>query len=224
MLAYFDRTYWLFCPKVLLITAMQATRKDILDYLRRQGQASVKELGDLLGLTSTGIRQHLTILERDGLIHAREERGRVGRPALVFSLTRDGDALYPKRYDMLAGLLLDEIRAMTGSRGVQSLMQRAARRLAEPLAIRMENKSLPERVQEAARIFEEQGCLVDAIIGEGEFGIIRYTCPFPEVASNHSCVCALDVEFLRLLLRADARLTTCILRGDRSCTYRIRPL
>jgi predicted ArsR family transcriptional regulator len=202
---------------------MQATRQDILDHLRRHGQASVRELGDLLGLTSTGIRQHLTILERDGLIRAREERGRVGRPALVFSLTKQGDALYPKRYDMLAGLLLDEIKTMTGSKGLQGLMQRVALRLAEPLAVRMEEKSLPERVQEASRILEEQGCLVDAVTTENDYLIIRHTCPFPDVALNHSCVCALDVEFLRFLLRADTRLTSCLVRGDSSCTYRIRP-
>ncbi len=78
---------------------MQVTRQDILDHLRRHGSGSVKELGQLLGLTSTGIRQHLTILERDGLIEAREERGRVGRPALVYTLTPQGDSLYPKKYD-----------------------------------------------------------------------------------------------------------------------------
>jgi predicted ArsR family transcriptional regulator len=200
---------------------MQATRQDILDHLRRHGQASVKELGDLLGLTSTGIRQHLTILERDGLIAAREERGRVGRPALVFSLTKEGDALYPKRYDMLAGLLLDEIEAMTGTRGLQTLVQRAASRLAEPLAFRMEEKSLPERVQEVARILEEQGCLVDAVTSENDYLIIRYTCPFPDVAVTHSSVCILDAEFMRILLQAEAQLTSCLIRGDRSCTYRV---
>src|SRR3990167_9315351 len=75
---------------------MQSTRQHILEYLQRQGRATVKELGNLLGLTSTGIRQHLTVLERDGLVDAREERGRVGRPTLVYSLTEKADALFPK--------------------------------------------------------------------------------------------------------------------------------
>ena len=61
---------------------MQTTRQQILGRLQRQGRATVKELGQLLGLASTGIRQHLTVMERDGLLEAREERGRVGRPAL----------------------------------------------------------------------------------------------------------------------------------------------
>ncbi|HWQ28893.1 MAG TPA: winged helix-turn-helix transcriptional regulator, partial [Dehalococcoidia bacterium] len=84
---------------------MQDTRKRILDYLRRHGRATVKDLGEVFGLTSTGIRQHLTVLERDGLVEAREERGKVGRPALVYRLTPLGDNLYPKLYDLLANTL-----------------------------------------------------------------------------------------------------------------------
>ncbi|HEY5640138.1 MAG TPA: helix-turn-helix domain-containing protein, partial [Dehalococcoidia bacterium] len=80
---------------------MQTTRQQILDYLRRHGRGTVKELGQLLGLTSTGIRQHLTVLERDNLVEAREERGRVGRPTLVYSITETADDLFPKAYDQL---------------------------------------------------------------------------------------------------------------------------
>ena len=36
---------------------MRATKQQILDYLRRQGQATVKELDRYLGLTSTGVRK-----------------------------------------------------------------------------------------------------------------------------------------------------------------------
>jgi len=80
---------------------MQSTRRQILEYLQRHGRGTVKELGQLLGLTSTGIRQHLTVLERDGLVDVREERGHVGRPTLVYSLTEKADALFPKTYDVL---------------------------------------------------------------------------------------------------------------------------
>ena len=125
---------------------MQPTRREILDYLLRQGKGSVKELGDLLALTSTGIRQHLNILERDGLIEGHEERGHIGRPALVYSLTKLGDALYPKRYASLATILLEETRATICDKCVHELLQRAAARLAESYLGGMEGKSLPERV------------------------------------------------------------------------------
>jgi predicted ArsR family transcriptional regulator len=202
---------------------VQATRQDILDYLRRHGQATVRELGEHLGLTSTGIRQHLTVLERDGLVDAREERGHVGRPALVYRLSASGDALYPKIYDALANALIEESRALLGTEALQHLMKNVAARFAEPYMARLEGKPTAERVKEASKIIEERGCLSDCDAEHDDFLIRQHTCPFPHVAKRNSAVCAMEVEFVRLLVGTDARLVSSLLRGDDSCTYRVRP-
>jgi predicted ArsR family transcriptional regulator len=201
---------------------MQSTRQRILEYLQRQGRGTVKELGQLLGLTSTGIRQHLTVLERDGLVDAREERGRVGRPTLVYSLTGKADGLFPKTYDMLANVLIEEIRSTDGNEKLHQVMQSVAVRLAEPFMERVDGKALPERVEETARIIEEQGCMADISEKDGVFFIDEYTCPFPKTAQQDRAVCALHVEFVRILSGGDAKLTRSLMRGERACTYRIR--
>jgi len=203
---------------------MQSTRQHILEYLQRQGRATVKELGSLLGLTSTGIRQHLTVLERDGLVDTREERGRVGRPTLVYSLTEKADALFPKTYDALAAVLLEEIRSSQGNERLHDLLHKVAERMAAPYVERIEGRPLPERVRETARIMEEQGCLVDVReAGDGEYYIDEFTCPFPRVAQQDRSVCALHVDFVRVLTGGDTRLTQSLLRGERACCYRVRP-
>ncbi len=201
---------------------MQATRQQILDYLRRQGRATVKDLDSYLSLTSTGVRQHLTVLERENLVEAHEERGRVGRPALVYRLTEQGDALYPKSYDELANVLLEEVRELAGGQALQTLLRRVASRFADPYRERLENRSVKERAHEASRIIGERGCLSDCVQDGDDWLIRQYTCPFPKVAGENSCVCSLDVEFIRQLVGADARLTTSLLRDDRACTFRIR--
>lgn len=203
---------------------MQATRQQILDYLRREGRATVKDLDAHLSLTSTGVRQHLTVLEREALVEAHEERGRVGRPALVYRLTDKGDALYPKSYDELAKVLLEEVRDLVGAQALQTLLRRVATRFADPYRERLEGLPLRERVAEASRIIEERGCLSDFVRDGGDWLIRQYTCPFPKVAGENSCVCSLDVEFVRQLVGADARLTTSLLREDGACTFRIRPV
>ena len=201
---------------------MQATRQQILDYLRSHGRATVKDLDAFLGLTSTGVRQHLTVLEREGLVEAHEERGHVGRPALVYQLTETGDALYPKKYDQLANVLLEEMREVTGAQTFQTLLRRVAVRFADPYRPRVEGKPLPDRIIAATEIIRERGCEADAL-QDGDGWLIRqFTCPFPKVAGENSCVCALDVEFVRQLVGTDARLTTSLLRGDRCCTFRVR--
>lgn len=201
---------------------MQSTRQRILEYLQKEGRGTVRELGELLGLTSTGIRQHLTVLERDGLVDSREERGRVGRPTLVYSLTDKADALFPKAYDTLANLLLEEIRDREGNEKLQLILQNVARRLAAPYTARVEGRSLNERVEETTQIIEEQGCLVDFTEKDGEFLINEYTCPFPKTAEQDRAVCALHVEFVRILSGGETKLVRSLMRGERSCTYRIK--
>jgi predicted ArsR family transcriptional regulator len=203
---------------------MQTTRQQILEHLQRHGRATVKELGQLLRLTSTGIRQHLTVLERDGLVLASEERGRVGRPTLVYTLTEKAETLFPKGYDELAIALLEEIRAEEGSERLYQLLHRVAQRLAESFWERVQGKSLAQRVEETALILQEQGCLVDWEPRDGEFFLHEFTCPLSKIAKQDSSVCTLHLELVRLLTGADTRLVRSLLRGERSCTYRIRPL
>ena len=202
---------------------MQTTRQEILQHLQRNGRATVKELGQLLGLTSTGIRQHLTVLERDGLVLAHEERGGVGRPTLVYALTDKAEALFPRSYDELANNLLEEIRASEGRERMYQILHRVAERMADAYWERVQGKDTAERVKETAAIMQEQGCLVDWTENDGEFLLNEYTCPFPKVAKQDSSVCALHVDFVRRLTGADTRLAQSLLRGQRACTYRIRP-
>jgi predicted ArsR family transcriptional regulator len=201
---------------------MQSTRQRILEYLQRQGRGTVKELGQLLGLTSTGIRQHLTVLERDGLVDAHEERGRVGRPTLVYSLTDKADSLFPKAYDTLASLLIEEIKSSEGTEKLHQILNNVAGRLAKPYTDRVEGLPMPERVEETARILEGQGCLVDTREEDGDFFIDEYTCPFPKTAEQDRAVCALHVEFVQIVSGGQTKLTRSLLRGERACTYRIK--
>ena len=202
---------------------MQATRQDILDYLRRHAEATVKALGEHLGLTSTGIRQHLTVLERDGLVEAREERGHVGRPALVYRLTQTGDAIYPKKYDELANALIEEARHLLGPDALQQLMKNVAARFSAQYLPRLEGQPAVERLEMVAQIIQERGNVVAQSVWSGDDLLIeKHTCEFWNVATKNSAVCALDVEFVRQLAGQDARLSTSLLRGDDCCTFRIR--
>jgi predicted ArsR family transcriptional regulator len=202
---------------------MQATRRKIIEYLHRNGEATIRDLAKTVGLTATGVRQHLATLAREGLVAAEETHGKIGRPALVYSLTAAGAALFPSRYDDLSNLLLEQIKTIAGSQGLQTVLMRVAARSAEPYERRVQNRTLPDRVAEAAAIINERGSVADfAAAADGAYLIHQHTCPFPNVAKANSGVCALEVEFVRRLTGADTRLVRSLLRGDNTCTYRVR--
>ncbi len=204
--------------------AVQTTRQAILNLLRRYRDATVRSLGDSLGLTPSAIRQQLGLLERDGLITVRRKRGAIGRPAYVYSLSPEGDAVFPNRYDDLSNSLINEIRALTGSQGLQTVLLRVAARIAEPYEPRVLGKDLAIRVAEAAAVINERGGLAEVQVNTaGDFLISQYACLFPKVAQSNDDLCALELEIVRRLCGGDACLVRCLRRGNKSCTFRIRP-
>ncbi len=202
---------------------MQTSRQQILDFLHSEHRGTVKQLAHLLGLTATGVRQHLAALEREGLVASHVERGHVGRPAFVYRLTEAGEAHFPKSYDVLANLLMEEIRQVAGADILQRILRRVSDRMAQQNRERVEGKSLAERVDVAVELMRGQGCVASAEERDGVFYLHECTCPYPAVARRNSAVCALEVDLVRRLTGANARLVSSLLRGDPACVYRIRP-
>lgn len=201
---------------------MQLTRWGILEFLQRRGQGSVRELSEALGLTPTGIRQHLALLQRDTLITCNEVRGPVGRPHYIFTLTESGRAVFPRSYDTLAEGLLDEIRASQGSEAVVNLLRKMGSRLASPYKGIMEGKSLAERVAHTTRILQERGNLADWEDSEGEYVLSIYSCPYDRVASKHPEMCQLDQEFIKGLIGSEVQKGDCWLHGNLRCAYLVK--
>ncbi|MFN8111127.1 MAG: helix-turn-helix domain-containing protein [Thermoleophilia bacterium] len=82
---------------------------------------AVAELTELLGLNHNAIRQHLAVLRDAGLvIEAGEQRKPVGRPRVLYTLSRKGrDSLgTPGPYEELAQLLSETISSGSNPRQV----------------------------------------------------------------------------------------------------------
>src|SRR5690348_8156311 len=97
------------------------TREQILTLLRRQGQMTAAELSDALGIGAVGVRQHLALLDRDGLVRTAGVRRGVGRPSHLYALTEHAEALFPKRYDRLALDALAFVEAQGGAQAIDQL-------------------------------------------------------------------------------------------------------
>lgn len=202
---------------------MQATRQQILEHLRLTRGATVRELCALLDLTATGVRQHLTILEHEGLIASAEVRGHVGRPAHRFALTPRGQGMFGQSYDHLANALIEEIRDRYGPEGLAGVVGGVASRLTDRHLPALEQLGPEQRVQAVVDLFAAGDVVADWERDGDAFLLHERTCPYPEVARRNSVSCTLEVAEVRRLTGMDARLQSCITRGDPHCTYRLDP-
>src|SRR5512138_660154 len=109
---------------------LQPTRRKIVLALKQHGGLTAAELAHMLGITSMGVRRHLTTLERDKLVrYELVQRGK-GRPSYVYRLSAQAENLFPKNYAQLANELLGYLASQSGEDTVLRLFeQRAQRRI-----------------------------------------------------------------------------------------------
>jgi predicted ArsR family transcriptional regulator len=103
----------------------ESTRGKIVTLLRRSGR-TVEELARALSLTDNGVRAHLAVLERDGIVRQRGSVRRSsggGKPAYVYGLTEQAEDLFPKAYEPALRRLLDVLSERLGSGESEALLR-----------------------------------------------------------------------------------------------------
>ena len=167
----------------------ESTRGQVVTLLRRSDH-TVEELARALGLTDNGIRTHLVILERDGIVR---QRGSVrsssggGKPAYVYELTVEAEDLFPKAYDPVLRRLLDVLSDQLGPEGSEALLRSVGRRLAEEHSTRADGAHV--RLETAVEVLNELGGLAELEERDGAVVIRGYSCPLAGVTPDHPEVC-----------------------------------
>ncbi len=209
---------------------MQTTKHQILELLKRTGSATVEEAAGSLSIASMTARQHLLGLERDGLVQSEKVKRANGRPHYLFLLTPKGDELFPRRFDVLAAILLDEVGALRAEDldgldgdGKRSLMvQRAADRLAERYRFAIDGRSLPERIQALTAVLHTIGGFAEWTETEDGFEIRDYNCVFASLTSQ-SDGCPGHLRLITQLLQWPARHEIFDDGRVRCCRYIVSP-
>ena len=192
----------------------------ILQYLQRQGAATVKDLAALLGVSATAAREHLVHLLAEGLVEARAERNGPGRPRLVYTLSEAARSRFPQQYDRLITGLLRELMALEGPAKVEQILERVSRRLADEYADRMAGSDVPQRLAELRRLLEQRGVPAE-VVASGD-GISLFACPFYDVAHDNPQVCSMERQMIEFVLGEKLALESTIREGALTCRFVVR--
>lgn len=203
---------------------LQPTRRKIVLALKQHGGMTAAELAELLGITSMGVRRHLTTLERDKLVrYELVQRGK-GRPSHVYRLSSVAENLFPKNYASLANELLGYLERGAGDHTVIRLFdQRAQRRIRSAKAL-MDGKPLSERVAGLAAMLSKEGYLAEwERLDENSFLLSEHNCAVHDVAVAFSAACSSELDFLRAVL-PDAEVVRehHMMAGELCCMYVVR--
>ena len=203
---------------------LQPTRRKILLALKKHGGLTAAELAGMLGITSMGIRRHLTTLERDKLVgYELVQRGK-GRPSYVYRLSEQAENLFPKNYAAVANELLGYVASEQGPEMVINLFDQRAQRRINSAQAQLEGKLLAERVDGLARILSNEGYLAEwEQEDEDTFWLREHNCAVHDIAEVFSAACDSELTFLQTVL-ANAYVTRehHMMDGELMCAYRIQ--
>jgi predicted ArsR family transcriptional regulator len=179
---------------------LQSKRGQLVALLRRS-EHTVEELARALDLTDNGVRAHLAILERDGLVRQRGSVRRVsggGKPAFVYELTSEAENLFPKGYEPVLRRLLDVLTERLGPDESEALLRTVGSRMAQGQAAVANGTRA--RFEAAVEVLNELGGLAELEEHDGGVVIRGYSCPLAAVTPDHPEMCRMAKTLLTELV------------------------
>jgi predicted ArsR family transcriptional regulator len=177
-----------------------------------------------MAISGMGVRRHLTALAGEGLVEtAACASAGPGRPPTGWRLSAAGRELFPRRYDVLAIDLIDDLgpEELAGA-----LARRNGRQVAEYQAALAPCADLGQQVAEVAHLRDQAGYQAEWSPGEGGTLVLtENNCAIHRVAEHHPAVCTMELSLFREVLGPDVEVTRVshAMAGDAACTYCIRP-
>jgi predicted ArsR family transcriptional regulator len=193
--------------------------------LRDKAGLTVEDLSQGLGITANAVRQHLTALERDGLVAKGETQSSGGRPEQLYELTPTGNELFPRHYSWFAELLLDSLCTEKDSDALRERLEnmgRAVARQVEGKLAGLEDRS--ERIRVLADIMHELGYESGPVDSPKEkFPTIEATnCVFHSLAQRFPEVCHFDLAMMSKVVGRDVIHDECMVRGGHVCRFKFK--
>ncbi|WP_026179893.1 helix-turn-helix transcriptional regulator [Hahella ganghwensis] len=199
----------------------------ILYMIKSRGPTSAKILGQWLGMTTMGARQHIARLEEEQLIYSREEKQPRGRPLAKWHLTEKAQARFPDSHANLTVELIASTREVFGEEGLDRLIEvRNKKQLEHYLSTLADFHEVFERLQKLAELRSDEGYMAEARQEGDHFLLIENHCPICVAAQQCQGLCRTELENFQRCFDGLAKVerTDHIIAGARRCCYLIDPL
>ncbi len=195
------------------------TRAKIVTMLRG-GSRTVGELAGELALTENAIRQHLSILAREGIVQQKGARPGIRKPHLTYQLTLEADQLFPKAYGLTLLHLLSVMTGRFAESEVQSIMRDTGVSMAGEFPVA--GGTWEERLDRAVEIYDALGGLAVIERMDGMVFLRGDSCPVASVVDGHPEICIMLEELLSDVIKLPVR-SLCQREPKNQCCFEITP-
>ena len=207
-----------------LIEPRGSRQQELMQALLRHKQGlSIDVLASQLSISRNAIRQHLTSLERDGLIQKGNVVPSGGRPEQLYVLSTKAIEQFPKQYSWLAELLLQEIATETNSKGLSAKLAAMGKKIGASLKQKLPGADVSsERINALAQAMANLGYDATSHIENGEHFIKAQNCVFHSLAEKIPEVCSFDLALLATGSGGKVEHRECMVRGGTCCQFQFK--
>jgi predicted ArsR family transcriptional regulator len=194
------------------------TRLRLLQHLKKHGPCSVQDLKSALEISENAVRHHLSGLERPGFVEVTLERSGVGRPAKRYGLSLAAEGLFPKRYQELLELVLQEAEARDQ---LEEVLDGVVARMAAQVAPELEGLTGEDRLQGLAHMLDFGNMLADMEATQGGWELRAYNCSYRDTGFKFEAVCNLMPRVITRLTGLPAERLACQRDSERACHFTV---
>jgi predicted ArsR family transcriptional regulator len=180
-------------------------RLGILNALKRSRGLSVNELVDRMGMSYMGIKQHCLTLERDGYLDTWRRPQKMGRPEMVYRLTRRAHDLFQADSNRFTLELLQSIQEIHGPNAPEKLLYSLYERKTMALKEKVKGETVTDRAKSLAKIRDAEGYMSEFRIDEGGPQILECHTPLQNVLDKYPIIGRLEQEMFEQVLGTSVR-------------------
>ena len=177
-----------------------------------------------LAVSHEAVRQQLGRLQREGWIRAESQRGAVGRPTQLWSLTAKSEALFPDSHAEMSVRLIEAVRGELGDQALDRLVHAHEKQTKAVYDAELAGSSdLRERVARLASVRSREGYMAEWTEEVGGFLFAENHCPICAAARACQGFCRAERDIFAAVLGPGVVVERIdhILAGARRCAYRI---
>ena len=205
----------------LLAEIGRTQRLEILNSLKRTQGMSVNQLVTKMKMSYMGIKQHCLTLQRDGYLDTWRRPQKMGRPEMVYRLTRRTHDLFPTDSNQVTLELLKSIQEIYGPNGPEKLLYNVFERKGATLKAKVKGETVAERAKWLARVRDGEGHMAQFITEEKEGGpqILECHSPILNLLDQYPIIGRLEHDLFEGVLGTEVRREETRTSGLYECAF-----
>ncbi len=202
----------------LLAEIGRTHRLEIVNSLKRTKGMSVNELVQKMKMSYMGIKQHCLTLERDGYLDTSRRPQKMGRPEMVYRLTRRSHDLFQSDSNQLTLELLRAIREIHGPNAPEKLLFNVFEQKTAALKAKAKGETVAERAKWLARVRDGEGYMSQFVASEGP-QILECHSPILNLLDRYPIIGRLEQDMFESILGTPVRREESRASGLYECAF-----